>query len=195
MRVDRPRREPLRRLDAAGGLHRGARRAVRGRARDDRLAREARAVEAAISDVLETDTATFETPYGPIERQAGGDEEPGQAWIDVSGSDRGLTVVERREVRLRRAWRRHRHQRGAQPGVGLARPARARGRRRLRVHGPGPADVQRPADPARGRPARRDVVRRAIELNQPAFGLIETFHDGPLPQRDPSATTAAATPS
>jgi alpha-mannosidase len=28
-----------------------------------------------------------------------------------------------------------------------------------------------------------DVVRRAIELNQPAFGLIETFHDGPLPQR------------
>ena len=29
-----------------------------------------------------------------------------------------------------------------------------------------------------------DVVRRAIELNQPAFGLIEAFHDGPLPQRD-----------
>jgi alpha-mannosidase len=28
-----------------------------------------------------------------------------------------------------------------------------------------------------------DVVRRAAELNQPPFALIETFHDGPLPQR------------
>jgi len=27
------------------------------------------------------------------------------------------------------------------------------------------------------------VVRRAAELNQPPFALIETFHDGPLPQR------------
>ncbi len=26
------------------------------------------------------------------------------------------------------------------------------------------------------------VVRRAAELNQPAFALIETFHEGPLPQ-------------
>jgi alpha-mannosidase len=28
-----------------------------------------------------------------------------------------------------------------------------------------------------------DVVRRAAELNQPPFALIETFHAGPLPQR------------
>jgi alpha-mannosidase len=28
-----------------------------------------------------------------------------------------------------------------------------------------------------------DVVRRTAELNQPAFALIETFHEGPLPQR------------
>jgi len=27
------------------------------------------------------------------------------------------------------------------------------------------------------------VVRRAAELNQPPFALIETFHEGPLPQR------------
>jgi alpha-mannosidase len=27
------------------------------------------------------------------------------------------------------------------------------------------------------------IVRRAAELNQPPFALIETFHDGPLPQR------------
>jgi alpha-mannosidase len=28
-----------------------------------------------------------------------------------------------------------------------------------------------------------NVVRLAAELNQPPFALIETFHDGPLPQR------------
>ena len=27
------------------------------------------------------------------------------------------------------------------------------------------------------------VVRRAAELNQPPFALIETYHEGPLPQR------------
>jgi alpha-mannosidase len=29
-----------------------------------------------------------------------------------------------------------------------------------------------------------DIVRRAAELNQQPFALIETFHDGPLPQRN-----------
>jgi len=28
-----------------------------------------------------------------------------------------------------------------------------------------------------------DVVRRSLELNQPPFALIETYHDGPFPQR------------
>ena len=28
-----------------------------------------------------------------------------------------------------------------------------------------------------------DVVRRAAELNQPPFALLETYHAGPLPQR------------
>ncbi len=80
--------------------------------------------------------------------------------------------------------RRHRHQRRAQPGLGVARPARARGGRRLRVHGPGPADLPRPPRPARAATGATPASsRRAAELNQPPFALIETFHDGPLPQR------------
>ena len=89
---------------------------------------------------VETDGATFETPYGHIERPAGGDEEPGQSWVDVSGGGRGLTVINDAKhgydvkggdigisaVRI--------------TGLGVARPARARGGRRLRVHGPRPPE-------------------------------------------------------
>ncbi len=41
--------------------------------------------------------ATYETPYGNIERKTNGDEDPGQRWIDLSGKQKGnlygLTVI------------------------------------------------------------------------------------------------------
>jgi alpha-mannosidase len=37
----------------------------------------------------EATIATYETPYGFIERPANGDEEPGQRWIDVTGTNNG----------------------------------------------------------------------------------------------------------
>ena len=96
----------------------------------------------------------------------------------------GLTVVERREVRLRRPRRRHRHQRRAQPGLGVARPARARGRTATtstwtRAGRRSTSGSSR----TRATGATPTSSRRAAELNQPPFALIETFHDGPLPQR------------
>ncbi|MDB4584382.1 hypothetical protein N9164_14615, partial [Draconibacterium sp.] len=46
---------------------------------------------------VESPVATYETPYGTIERATNGDEDPGQRWIDVSGkrneSIYGLTVI------------------------------------------------------------------------------------------------------
>ncbi|TSA34747.1 MAG: alpha-mannosidase [Porphyromonadaceae bacterium] len=46
---------------------------------------------------VESPTATYETPYGYIERATNGDEDPGQRWIDLSGkfngSTHGLTVI------------------------------------------------------------------------------------------------------
>src|SRR5439155_21814098 len=38
------------------------------------------------------DRATFEIPYGHVERGANGDEEPAQAWVDVSAGAAGLSV-------------------------------------------------------------------------------------------------------
>ncbi len=46
---------------------------------------------------VESPVATYETPYGVIERETNGDEDPGQRWIDVTGNrgsnEYGLTVI------------------------------------------------------------------------------------------------------
>ncbi|MFD7438408.1 alpha-mannosidase [Streptomyces sp. NPDC059861] len=137
----------------------------------------------ALTDV----TATHEIPYGHLERSPDGTEEPTQAWVDVTGTlpggaRAGLTVVNDSK---------HGHDvRGAEIGMtALRSPVYAwheprvldddgvyeyldQGRQEFRYlllpHG---ADW-RVADPA----------RRAAELNQPAFALLETFHSGPLAQ-------------
>ena len=37
--------------------------------------------------------ATYEIPYGQIERAANGEEEPGQSWVDLSGTPRDSGVM------------------------------------------------------------------------------------------------------
>jgi len=57
------------------------------------------AVKLAFPVNVEAESATFEIPYGAIERPATGEEEPGLAWVDVSGrhvrtrAKLGLAVV------------------------------------------------------------------------------------------------------
>jgi alpha-mannosidase len=130
---------------------------------------------------VEAQTATFETPYGHLERPAGGDEEPGQSWVDVSDGRRGLTVindakygydVRRGDIGISAvrspvwAWHdpRELDEGGDFEYMDLGRQTF---RVRLLPHG--------------GDWRAADVVRRAAELNQPPFTLIETFHEGPLP--------------
>ncbi|WP_181764114.1 alpha-mannosidase [Streptomyces albidus (ex Kaewkla and Franco 2022)] len=138
----------------------------------------------ALSDV----TATHEIPYGHLERIPDGTEEPAQAWVDVTGvlpdgRRAGLTVANDskygHDVRggeigmtaLRSpvyAW--HEPQELDPDGVyDYLDQGRQEFRTLLLPHG----EDWRAADP----------VRRAAELNQPAFSLLETFHAGPLPQR------------
>ena len=121
--------------------------------------------------------ATFEIPYGhPKGRR------PGKRSGTVVGRRGRTRRRQRREVRLRRRRRRDRHQRGPQPRVGVARPADARRGRRLRVHGQGRQRFTVRLVPHGADWRDAGVVRLAAELNQPLFALIETFHDGPLPQ-------------
>ena len=132
---------------------------------------------------VETDVATYETPYGHLERPAGGDEEPGQAWVDVSSAGRGLTVANDAKYGY--------DVRGGDIGISVVRsPVWAwHDPRELEDDGDyaymdqGQQTFNVRLVPHAGDRCDADVVRRAMEFNQPAFGLIEFFHDGPLSQR------------
>ena len=129
------------------------------------------------------DHATFEIPYGHLQRPAGGDEEPGQAWVDVSGDGRGLAVLNDAKYGY--------DVRGGDIGISAVRsPVWA-------WHDP--RELEEAGDfeymdqgrqhfvvrllPHAGDWRAAGVVRRAAELVQPPFALLETFHEGPLPQR------------
>jgi alpha-mannosidase len=132
---------------------------------------------------VSTERATFEVPYGHIERPAGGDEEPGQAWVDVSAEGRGLAVIN--DAKYGYDVRR------GDIGVSAVRsPVWAwHDPRELEQEGDFEyMDQGRQTFLVRFVPHAGDwreagVVRLAAELNQPPFALIETFHEGALPQR------------
>jgi alpha-mannosidase len=128
-------------------------------------------------------TATFETPYGHLERPTNGDEEPGQTWVDVSGDGCGLAVINDAKYGY--------DVRGGDIGISAVRsPVWAwhlpheleqggdyeymdQGRQTFRIR----------LVPHGGDWRSAGVVRLAAEVNQPPFALIETSHRGPLPQR------------
>ena len=119
------------------------------------------------------ETAVFETPYGHLERPASGDEEPGQSWVRMGG----LTVINDAKYGY--------DARDGEIGISVVRsPVWA-------WHDP--QELQDGGDYEFMDQGRQTftvrlvegdgAVRLAAELNQPPFALIETFHDGPLPQR------------
>jgi alpha-mannosidase len=132
---------------------------------------------------IPAERATFEIPYGHLERPAVGDEEPGQSWVDVSGEGRGLAVINDAKYGY--------DARGGDIGISAVRsPVWAwHSPRELEQDGDFEyMDQGRQSFVVRLVPHAGDwraagVPRLAAELNQPPFVLIETFHDGPLPQR------------
>lgn len=131
--------------------------------------------------------ATYDVPYGFVERFANGEEEPGGAWVDVSGTARdtgdlyGLSVINDAKYSFDVNVR----------DIGmtvLRNPVYAH-------HDPAvlhPEAVYDHTDhglqrfryallPHRGGWAEAGTVRRAAEFNERAFAINATFHDGPLP--------------
>ncbi|MBA2476840.1 MAG: alpha-mannosidase [Actinobacteria bacterium] len=130
---------------------------------------------------VETERATFEIPYGHVERSAGGDEEPGQAWVDVSGVGRGLSVLNDAK---------HGYDvRGGDIGISAVRsPVWAwHEPRELDPVGSyeymdqGQQDFRVRLVPHAGDWREAGTVRLAAELNQPPFALLESSHGGELP--------------
>ena len=160
-------------------------RAVRRRARDDRLARAARAAEAALPDVRGhgdgdvRDAVRLTSSGAPAATRS-----RAQSWVDVSGAGRGLTVANDAKYGY--------DVRGGDIGISAVRsPVWAwHDPRELEDEGDyvymdqGRQTFDVRLDPARGRLARRRR-RAARDRAQPAArsALIETFHEGPLPQR------------
>jgi alpha-mannosidase len=147
---------------------------------------------------------TSEVPYGSIERFANGEEEPGQSWVDVSGSSRvsderyGVSIINdgkhSYDVMIRDVGLTvlrspiYAHHDPAVPQVGEQYSYIDQGRQRFRYA----------IFPHAGGWEDSGLVRLAAELNQPPIALAATFHpDGALPQAqsflsvEPAAVVAA----
>jgi alpha-mannosidase len=138
-------------------------------------------------------TATFEIPYGHLERPASGAEEPAGAWVDVSGT---LPGGRRAGLALLNDGKHAFDVRGGRIGMTVARGSV------YAWHDPRPLEpgedhayldqgVQRFTYrllPHAGDWRAAGVVRAAAELNQPPVAVVESAHAGPLPQRESFAS-------
>jgi alpha-mannosidase len=133
--------------------------------------------------------ATYEIPYGFIERPTNGEEEPGQSWVDLSGLARGLDIPyglsllndgkysfdvgghELRMTVLRSPI--YAHHVPNMPDPDQYYPVMDQGVQQFTY-------ALLPHDDSW---EQAGTVRRALELNERPIAIAETFHAGPLPQR------------
>ncbi len=136
-------------------------------------------------------TATYEIPYGHIERFANGEEEPGQSWVDVSGISKdtgeryGLSILNdgkySSDVHIR--------------DIGLTvlrspiyahhMPVVPQADGHYAILDQGIQRFGYTLLPHVGGWEQAGTVRRAAEMNQRPIALIETYHPGgDLPQKD-----------
>jgi alpha-mannosidase len=141
---------------------------------------------------LQPATATYEIPYGTIDRPTDGEEEPGQRWVDISGDVDGGTfgvavlndgkygfdVIggELGVTAVRSPIFAHHEPRIPTPGV------------RYQYQDQGQQRFVLALLPHRGGWSDAGPTRRALELNQRPTVLLESYHDGPLPQRNSFAS-------
>jgi alpha-mannosidase len=127
--------------------------------------------------------ATHEIPYGHLVRDTNREEVPSQAWVDVSGSEGGVALLNDGKYSFAvdgsvlamtcarspvYAWH-DPHQLAADGIYEYQDQGIQRFRYRLQPHD--------------GDWRTAGVVRAAAELNQPVTPLVECFHRGPLPAR------------
>ncbi|MBA2528817.1 MAG: alpha-mannosidase [Euzebyales bacterium] len=136
---------------------------------------------------LHSPKATYEIPFGHVERPADGEEEPGQRWVDLTGLSRdngevyGLSVANdgKHSFDLR----------GAELSLTVLRspiyahhaPHQPDPAGRYSFQDQGPQSFCYRLIPHAAGWERAGTVRLAAALNQPPTALVESCHDGPLP--------------
>ncbi len=139
---------------------------------------------------LHSPKATYEIPFGHVERGADGEEEPGQRWVDLTGVSRDSGEVY--GLSLANDAKHSFDLRGAELSLTVLRsPIYAH----HDPHRPDPDGLYSYQDqgiqtfsyrlvPHAAGWERSGIVRLATELNQPATALLESFHEGRLPRSD-----------
>ncbi len=130
--------------------------------------------------------ATYETPYGHIVRPADGEEEPGQQWVDVTGTAIGNTTYglsilndskysfdilgSTMSVTVLRS-----------PPYALHDPRKESSKQLYEYIDQGVQHLAYSLVPHRNKWQNARTVRRARELNAPLIPVLESSHDGDLP--------------
>lgn len=134
---------------------------------------------------LHADSATFEIPYGHIERVTDGAEEPGQNWVDVSDEQYGLAVLNDSKYSF--------DVDGSDIGLTVLRspiyahhtPAVPAEDADYAFMDQGVQHLNYTLLPHYGSWKPAWAIQRAAEINFRPIALLETYHpDGKLPQRD-----------
>lgn len=147
-----------------------------------------KALKLRVPVALQQPKATYEIPFGTIERPTDGQEVPGQRWVDVSGRVPGVGAVHGLAVATDS---KHGFDvRNSDLGVTVLRspiyahhdPRKPVEDERYAFHDQGRQTFSCRLMPHPGGWAEGDVPRLAAELDQPPTALMESAHAGPLPQ-------------
>jgi alpha-mannosidase len=143
--------------------------------------------------------ATYEIPYGSMERFANGEEDPGQSWIDLSGTSRdtnipyGFSLLNDSKYSFDVFIRDIGMTVLRSPVYAHHLPVQPQPDGHYSFIDQGIQRFNYTLFPHTGSWERAGTVRRAAELNQRPIALNATFHEGKLPQRDSYLTVDSET--
>ncbi|QSO51573.1 alpha-mannosidase [Alicyclobacillus curvatus] len=134
--------------------------------------------------------ATYEIPYGHIERAVNGEEEPGQSWIDMTGIPRetgelyGISILNDGKYSFDVLNREMSITVLRSPIYAHHDPFVPQEDEAYTFIDTGIQKFTYSLLPHEGSWQQAGTVQRALELNQPPVAVIETYHAGSLPQAD-----------
>ncbi|QGH33633.1 alpha-mannosidase [Gracilibacillus salitolerans] len=133
---------------------------------------------------------TYEIPYGTIVRECNGEEEPGQNWVDVSGTHEktgkmyGLSLLNDSKYSFDILNKVMSMTVLRSPIYAHHDPKQPNENEHYTFIDQGIQKFTYSLLPHQGNWEAADTVKKASELNQQPVSIIETYHDGDLPQSD-----------